>query len=225
MYIYINIYIYIISRYTVNVYCTAAFKFHATPVMARHRRQITVSILTPLTPRAHVSLIVLLLWITYKYSCRYFVVLRLAHFFTFCTRYKIQVHNSWKSGTLIPHIQPVVLATEETTVTQRWKSGTLIPHIQLIVLATEETTVTRRVSHRPIKCHSRSWSQRGTKVNGSHRGSDPLLRPTGIQIATKPLPGPTNREHRKLIGVKTMSLGTKYSFYCHSLECCQYFRM
>ena len=58
-------------------------------------------------------------------------------------------------------------------------------HIQRIVLATEETTVTQQVSHRPIKCQSRSWSQRGTKVNGSHHGDNPLLRPTGIQIATK----------------------------------------
>ena len=33
-----------------------------------------------------------------------------------------------------------------------------------IVLATEETTVTQQVSHRPIKCKSRSWSQRGTEV-------------------------------------------------------------
>ena len=57
-------------------------------------------------------------------------------------------------------------------------------HIQRIVLATEETTVTQ-VSHRPIKCQSRLWSQRGTKVNGSHHGDNPLLRPTGIQIATK----------------------------------------
>ena len=56
--------------------------------------------------------------------------------------------------------------------------------IQRIVLATEETTVTQ-VSHKPIKCQSRLWSQRGTKVNGSHRGDNPLLRPTGIQIATK----------------------------------------
>ena len=32
---------------------------------------------------------------------------------------------------------------------------------------------------------SGTWSQRGTKVNGSHRGDNPLLRPTGIQIATK----------------------------------------
>ena len=54
-------------------------------------------------------------------------------------------------------------------------------HIQLIVLATMKTTVTQRVSHRPInKCQSRSWSQRGTKVNGSHRGDTPLLRLTGI---------------------------------------------
>ena len=52
-------------------------------------------------------------------------------------------------------------------------------------LATEETTVTQQVSHRPIKCQSRLWSQRGTKVKGSHHGDNPLLRPTGIQIATK----------------------------------------
>ena len=58
-------------------------------------------------------------------------------------------------------------------------------HIQRIVLATEETTVTQQVSHRPIKRQSRMWSQRGTKVNGSHHGDNPLLRPTGIQIATK----------------------------------------
>ena len=45
--------------------------------------------------------------------------------------------------------------------------------------------VTQQVSHRPIKCQSRSWSQRGTKVNGSHHGDNPLLRPSGIQIATK----------------------------------------
>ena len=69
------------------------------------------------------------------------------------------------------------------------QSGTIIvvvdSHIQRIVLATEETTVTQQVSHRPIKCQSRLWSQRGTKVNGSHHGDNPLLRPTGIQIATK----------------------------------------
>ena len=58
-------------------------------------------------------------------------------------------------------------------------------HIQRIVLANEETTVTQQVSHRPIKCQSRLWSQRGTKYNGSHHGDNPLLRPTGIQIATK----------------------------------------
>ena len=58
-------------------------------------------------------------------------------------------------------------------------------HIQRIVLAPEETTVTQQVSHKPIKCQSRLWSQRGTKVNGSHRCDNPVLRPTGIQIATK----------------------------------------
>ena len=43
--------------------------------------------------------------------------------------------------------------------------------------------MTQQVSHRNIKRQSRLWS--GTKVNGSHRGNNPLLRPTGIQIATK----------------------------------------
>ena len=57
--------------------------------------------------------------------------------------------------------------------------------IQRIVLATEETTVTQQVSHRPIKCQSRLWTQRGTKVNGSHHGDNPLLRPAGNQIVTK----------------------------------------
>ena len=54
-----------------------------------------------------------------------------------------------------------------------------------VEFATEETTVTQQVSHRPIKRQSRLWSQRGTKVNESHHGDNPLLRPTGIQIATK----------------------------------------
>ena len=58
-------------------------------------------------------------------------------------------------------------------------------HVQRIVLATKETTVTQQVSHRPIECQSRLWSQRGTKVNGLYHGDNPLLRPTGIQIATK----------------------------------------
>ena len=70
-----------------------------------------------------------------------------------------------------------------------WKSdlccSKVDSHIQRDVLATEETTVTQPVSCRHIKCQSRLWSQRGTKVNGLHRGDNPLLRPTGIQIATK----------------------------------------
>ena len=52
-------------------------------------------------------------------------------------------------------------------------------HIQNFVLATEDTTVTQLVSLRPIKCQSRSWSQIRTKVNGSHHGDSPLLKPVG----------------------------------------------
>ena len=82
--------------------------------------------------------------------------------------------------------------------------------------------VTQQVSHRPMKCQSlfSSWSRRGTKVNGSHHGDSPLLTPTCIQNATKSIPGPTNREHRDFIGVKTMYLRTNDSFYC--LERCHY---
>ena len=58
-------------------------------------------------------------------------------------------------------------------------------HIQRIVLPTEETTATQQVSHRVIKCQSRLWPQKCSKVNGSHRGENSILRPTGIQIATK----------------------------------------
>ena len=85
-------------------------------------------------------------------------------------------------------------------------------HIQRTVLATEETTVTQQVSHRPIKRQSRSWSQNTKKVNGSHHNDNPLLRPTGIQITTKSLPGPTNREHRKRIYV--MIIYTYNAFGC-----------
>ena len=46
-------------------------------------------------------------------------------------------------------------------------------HVQCIVPATEETTVTQQFSHRPIKCQSHLWSQRGTKVNGSHHDDNP----------------------------------------------------
>ena len=49
-------------------------------------------------------------------------------------------------------------------------------------------TLTDRAStiHSNIRgCQSGTWSQRGTEVNGSHHVDNPLLRPTGIQIATK----------------------------------------
>ena len=49
-------------------------------------------------------------------------------------------------------------------------------------------TLTDRASTIPSNirgCQSGTWSQRGTMVNGSHHRDNPLLRPTGIQIATK----------------------------------------
>ena len=58
-------------------------------------------------------------------------------------------------------------------------------HTVVVVVA---FTLTDRASTIPSNirgCQSGTWSQRGTKVNGSHHGDNPLLRPTGIQIATK----------------------------------------
>ena len=77
-------------------------------------------------------------------------------------------------------------------------------------------TLTDRASTPPSnirRCQFGTWSQKGTKVNGPHHRDKPLLKPAGIQIATKPLPGPTTRGHREHIGVKTIPLGANYSFY------------
>ncbi|CAM9547848.1 unnamed protein product, partial [Ascophyllum nodosum] len=77
--------------------------------------------------------------------------------------------------------------------------GVVDSHIQRVVLATEETLVTQQVSHRPIQYQSRSLV-----VTKRYQGQwvtswcdNPLLRPTEIQIATKSMQGPTNRKHRK----------------------------
>ena len=86
--------------------------------------------------------------------------------------------------------------------------------LSLQLLKKLHSTVTQQVSHRPIKRRSRLslWSRRGAKVNGTHHGDNPLLKPEGIRIATKPIPGPTNREHSKLIGVKAIYLGYELQF-------------
>ena len=60
----------------------------------------------------------------------------------------------------------------------------IIPAVVVVVVF----TLTDRALTIPSNirgCQSGTWSQRGTKVNGSHHGDNPLLRPTGIQIATK----------------------------------------
>ena len=59
---------------------------------------------------------------------------------------------------------------------------------RVVVVVVVVFTLTDRASTIPSNirgCQSGTWSQRGTKVNGSHHGDNPLLRPTGIQIATK----------------------------------------
>ena len=58
----------------------------------------------------------------------------------------------------------------------------------VVVVVVVVFTLTNRASTIPSNirgCQSGTWTQRGTKVNGSHHGDNPLLRPTGIKIATK----------------------------------------
>ena len=79
-------------------------------------------------------------------------------------------------------------------VRRRWVNVAVVvvlhSHIQRVILATEETMVTQQVKSaidlsnaNPATCGHKEVP---SKVNGSHRGDNPLLlRPTGIQIATK----------------------------------------
>ena len=64
----------------------------------------------------------------------------------------------------------------------------LLPVSLVVVVVVVFFTLSDRASTIPSNilrgCQSGTWSQRGTKINGSHHGDDPLLRPTGIQIAT-----------------------------------------
>ena len=58
----------------------------------------------------------------------------------------------------------------------------------VVVVVVVFFTLTDRASTIPSNirgCQFGTWSQRGTKVNGSHDGDNPLLGPKGIQIATK----------------------------------------
>ena len=54
-------------------------------------------------------------------------------------------------------------------------------HVVFFTLTDRASTIASNIRG----CQSGTWSQRGTKVNGSHHGDNPLLGPTGIQIATK----------------------------------------
>ena len=86
------------------------------------------------------------------------------------------------------------------------------------------STLTDLASTRPSNirgCQSGTWSQRGTKVNGSHHGHNPLLRPAGIQIATKSYAtlqamAPTNIKtvHQPLLHIES---SLRY--------CCLYYRI
>ena len=112
-------------------------------------------------------------------------------------RAALHLRRIWSALQVHPNEKPSIKNLEGSVTWKKVKTisfgdGLLVvvvvddSRIQRSVIATEETTATQQqISLRPIECHSRLWSQRGTKVNGSHHGDNPLLRPTGIQIATK----------------------------------------
>ena len=69
-----------------------------------------------------------------------------------------------------------------------------------------------------MKCQSRSWSQRGTEVNESHHGYNPMLEANRNPNRDKVLARSNPSRTSKLIRVKTFSLGTSYhigSVCCH----------
>ena len=71
---------------------------------------------------------------------------------------------------------------------QDWQPYPVDPYSCYNVIVVVFFTLTDRASTIPSNirgCQSCTWSQRGAKVNRSHHGDNPLLRPTGIQIATK----------------------------------------
>ena len=61
----------------------------------------------------------------------------------------------------------------------------IVRHFVVVVVVFALTDRASTIPSNIRGCQSGTWSQRGTKVNGSHHGDNPLLRPTGIQIATK----------------------------------------
>ena len=88
-------------------------------------------------------------------------------------------HSFWTSNSLDV---PAGVTQEEG------HTGFLIHLLSAVVVVVVVFTLTDRASTIPSNirgCQSGTWSQRGTKVNRSHHGDNPLLRPTGIQIATK----------------------------------------
>ena len=65
---------------------------------------------------------------------------------------------------------------------QRWCTVVVVVVVVFFTLTDRASTIPSNILR---DCQSGTWSQRGTKVNGSHHGDNPLLRQTGIQIATK----------------------------------------
>ena len=72
-----------------------------------------------------------------------------------------------------------VLCLKQTKVTLLPKKYTIV--VVFFTLTDRASTIPSNIRG----CQSGTWSQRGTKVKGLHHGENPLLRPTGIQIATK----------------------------------------
>ena len=75
------------------------------------------------------------------------------------------------------------------TTTHKYIHTGVEPKETVVVVVVVFFTLTDRASIIPSNIRgcqkSGTWSQRGTKVNGSHHGDNSLLRPTGIQITTK----------------------------------------
>ena len=75
----------------------------------------------------------------------------------------------------------MVVRTQNRICRRNLSTNRLLLYVVFFTLTDRASTIPSNV----CGCQSGTWSQRGTKVNGSHHGDNPLLGPTGIQIATK----------------------------------------
>ena len=85
------------------------------------------------------------------------------------------------TGQMLPTHSPSPPTSTLPCWSSRKRSYVVVVVVAFFTLTDRASTILSNIRG----CQSGTWSRRGTKVNGSHHGDNPLLGPTGIQIAIK----------------------------------------